>query len=88
MKFFCTTELSVPLLQIGLLLMLSTTALLCRRVKLALIINYIFTMYWGYVYNRHLFGSVENLDRFTLFYFGFGLGVVILAVIGFLAYQD
>ena len=86
MEFFYTTELVIPLFQIAMLLILSTLALLFGRAKLALLINYIFTMYWGYLFNRdNLLGSgLEGLNYYTAVYFAIGLIVVILAVIGFL----
>jgi len=90
MEFFYSTELAVPISQITLLLVFSTLALLFGRTKLALIINYVFTLYWGYGFNREqLMGSgIEKIDYFTLFYFGFGLLIVILALIGFLTNPD
>ncbi|MBW1702967.1 MAG: hypothetical protein JRJ69_00590 [Deltaproteobacteria bacterium] len=90
MEFFYSTELAVPISQITLLLVFSTLALLFGRVKLALIINYVFTLYWGYGFNREqLMGSgIEKIDYFTLFYFGFGLLTVILALIGFMIHDD
>ena len=90
MEFFYSTELAVPISQITLLLVFGTLALLFRRVKLALIINYVFTLYWGYGFNREqLMGSgIEKIDYFTPFYFGFGLLIVILALIGFLTNPD
>jgi hypothetical protein len=86
MEFFFSTELAVPISQISLLLVFSTFALLFARVKLALIINYVFTLYWGYGFNREqlLSSGIEKIDYFTPFYFGFGLLIVILAMIGFL----
>ena len=90
MEFFYSTELAVPISQITLLLVFSTLALLFGRAKLALIINYVFTLYWGYGFNREqLMGSgIEKIDYFTPFYFGFGLLIVILALIGFMIHDD
>jgi len=90
MEFFCSTELAVPLSQMSLLLVFSTLALLFGRIKLALIINYVFTLYWGYGFNRErLFVSgIDKFDYFTPLYFGFGLLIVILALIGFLSNPD
>ncbi|NVL89436.1 MAG: hypothetical protein HWN69_00380 [Desulfobacterales bacterium] len=90
MEFFQTTQLSVPLSQITLLLMLSTLVLFFGRIKLALLINYLFTLYWGYIFNReHLVGSsLEKINYFNAIYFGFGLVIVILALIGFLVHRD
>jgi hypothetical protein len=90
MEFFHTTELSIPLFQVVLLLVMSTLALLFGRVKLALLMNYLFTLYWGYILNREdLLGSnLEKIDYFSILYFGFGLVIVLLALIGFLARSD
>jgi hypothetical protein len=87
MEFFHAAELTIPVFQIALLLLLSTVALLFGRVKLALLINYSFTLYWGYGVNAsYLIGSgFRNVDTYTLVYFGFGLCIVALAVIGFLS---
>jgi hypothetical protein len=90
MEFFHTTELAIPLFQVALLLMLSTLALLFARIKLALLMNYLFTFYWGYIVNReHLFGSnLEKISNVNVFYLGFGLVIIILALIGFLTQND
>ncbi|MBW1895991.1 MAG: hypothetical protein JRI47_02940 [Deltaproteobacteria bacterium] len=86
MDFLQSTELSVPLIQIVLMLSISTLALLGGRVKLALLVNYLFTLYWGYIFNLELLvgENLEKMDYFFTFYFGFGLLVVVLALIGFL----
>jgi hypothetical protein len=86
MEFFYSTELAIPIFQIALLLILSTMALLFGRAKLALLINYLFTMYWGYLFNREnlLSSGLEGFNSYAAIYFGIGLIVVILAVIGFL----
>jgi len=90
MEFFHTTELAIPLFQVVLLLMLSTLALLFGRIKLALVVNYLFTFYWGYIVNReHLFGSnLEKISNFNILYLGFGFVIIILVLIGFLARSD
>ena len=90
MEFFYMTQLAVPLFHVGLLLVLSTLALLAGRIKLALLVNYLFTLDWGYIFNRELLvgSDLEKLEYFTMMYFGFGLVIVILAFIGFLAHRD
>jgi hypothetical protein len=87
MESFLSTLLSVPLFQVILLLGLSTTALLFRRIKLALLMNYVFTLFWGYVHNVSPFGSVEEITMFTMVYFGFGIATVLLASCGFLTQE-
>ena len=87
MDLIHSAELSIPILQIVMLLLLSTVALLFGKVKMALLINYMFTMYWGYGFGwEYLKGSgFANLDYFTYIYFGFGFVIVAMAIIGFLA---
>ena len=90
MELFYSKELVVPLYQVALLLGLSTLGLLFGRVKVALIINYLFALYWGYWLNREaiLGKGIPTLDLFTLCYFGFGLLIIILALIGFLSQPE
>ena len=82
MESFLSTQLSVPLFQVILLLGLSTAALLFRRIKLALLMNYVFTLFWGYVHNVSLFYSAEKITMFTMVYFGFGMATALLASYG------
>lgn len=86
MGIFFTTELAVPLFQIIILLLFSTLSLLFGKVRLALLINYVFTFYWAYVFNRDsLMGmGLNKFDQYTLMYFLFGLFVVLFALVGFL----
>ncbi|MBW2600018.1 MAG: hypothetical protein JRC53_00100 [Deltaproteobacteria bacterium] len=80
MEMFYSVETIIPISQIALLLLISTVSLLFGKVKLALLTNYLFTLYWGFLANEGLLaGSIFN----TISYFGFGLLVVILALIGF-----
>ena len=86
MEIFFTSEISVPLFQIVILMLLSTVALLFGKVRLALIINYVFTFYWAYIFNRDYLMSLglNIFDSYTLLYFLFGLVVVLVAMVGFL----
>jgi hypothetical protein len=45
MEFLSTAEIFIPVYQMILLLLVSTLTLLFGRTKLALIINYLFTLY-------------------------------------------
>jgi hypothetical protein len=86
MGIFFTTELAVPLFQIIILLLFSTLSLLFGKVRMALLINYIFTFYWAYLFNRDsLMGmGLNKFDQYTLIYFLFGLFIFLFALIGFL----
>jgi hypothetical protein len=90
MNVFLTTQLSVPISQVVLLLGLSTLALIFGRMKLALLINYCFTLYWGYLSHLELFAEngVLKFDNFSFTYLGFGLAILIMALISFAYYQD
>ena len=90
MDFFFSTKISIPLFQILLLLIFSTTVLLYGKVRLALVINYIFTLYWGYVFNREYlrgFGYYK-IDAYSLVYLAFGLVIVLLVFVGFTAQRE
>ena len=86
MEILYSTELAIPLYQVGLLLFLGSLALFAGKTKVALIINYLFVLYWGYWLNRQavLGEGIPQLDLFTACYFGFGVLIIILAMIGFL----
>ena len=73
-----------------MLLVLSTVALLYGKKRLALLVNYLFTMYWGYGFNReYLRGfGFDKVDFVSLIYLGFGLIIVGLVLIGFFAHSE
>lgn len=85
MEFFYSLEFAVPVSQIALLLLLSTTALLFGKIKFALLVSYLFTLHWGYFINREVFiNSVTQGEYIILMYFGFGITIAVLAMVGFL----
>jgi hypothetical protein len=86
MEFLSTAEIFIPVYQMILLLLVSTLTLLFGRTKLALIINYLFTLYWGFVFNRDLLLGHE-LEYCYLLYWGFGTTIAILAATGFLIHD-
>jgi len=90
MDVLYSTALSFPVVQIILLLLISTMALLYGRIKLALLINYCFTLYWGYILNMDVIRETGSSvpDTFTYVYFGFGIIIVILAMVGFIAQHE
>jgi len=86
MDFFSSTLIPIPLYQIGLMLLISTLSLFFGKLRLALLVNYVFTLYWGYFINREMLlgQGLEKLDIFLAAYFVFGLLVAFLAAAGFL----
>lgn len=90
MDVIYTKELMVPMYQVGLLLALSTLTFMFGKAKLSLLINYAFLLYWVYWLNQEaLIGKgAPSITLFNLCYFGFGLVIVALALIGFLNRPD
>ncbi len=90
MDALLSINLSIPMIQIALLLLLSTSALMLGRFKLALILNYSFILYWAYILNMNTIRDAGQsvIDKFTLLYFGFGLIIILLALVGFFAHND
>ena len=89
LEFLYNTEISIPVIQIVLLLVLSTGSLFFGKVKIALLVNYIFALYWGFFLNKEQIMSMVGESQTLMFmYFGLGVVVAILAVIGFLAHKS
>ena len=87
MEFFFVKEICIPISQIVLLLLFSTAALFFGKMKLALLVNYVFTLYWGYGINKdYLVGiGFQYIDGYTVLYLGFGLIVAVLAIAGLIS---
>ena len=85
MELFSSTVVSIPFMQIFLLLLLSTGMLLFGKVKLTLLTNYLFTFYWGFgVHLEKMAGfDSDTISWFGFSYLGFGLLIVTLFVIAF-----
>jgi hypothetical protein len=85
LELFRTTLITIPFIQLFLLLIIGTLLLLFGKIKFALLINYLFTFYWGFRVNfekTDVFG-VNNLPLFSLVYLGFGSVVVMLVLLSF-----
>lgn len=90
LSFLQNTSITIPLLQIGLLLLMSSLILFFGWVRLALLVHLTFTLYWAYLANREALEPVIGKMGFlpVILYFGFGILVVILAVAGFFSHRD
>jgi len=90
MNALLSINLSIPMIQIALLLLISTLALLFGRIKLSLILNYCFILYWVYILNMDAVRESGQavIDKFTVLYFGFGFVILMLALVGFFAHHD
>lgn len=84
MELIMSTKVSIPFMEIFLLLAFSTLFLLFGKVKLSLITTYLFTLYWGFGINFGKAGifNENNLTWFSFSYLMFGLIFVILFLVG------
>jgi len=84
-QLFRTTLITIPFMQLFLLIVVSTLFLLFRSLKFALLTNYLFTFYWGFSANfgKINFISTGNFPLFSFLYLGFGFMVAILVLLSF-----
>jgi len=83
METLLTTEITISLSQILTVISLTTFALVFGYARLALVLNYAFLVYCGYFSNSLLFSDgVLKLDSVTFPYLGFGLAILLLAMMG------
>ena len=85
-----TTSVSIPIFQIMLVLTVGTLALVLGKVKGSLVVFYCGVLYWGYFCNPSLRSTdgTFQMGAFTLFFLGFGVVILLLALIGLLTHQD
>jgi len=90
LEFISSVKFCAPFYQIALLLGLSTFALIFGYPKIALLINYLFTLYWAYVFDRAyiLEAGTKHSPLFPWLYFGFGFAIFLLAIIGLFIKKD
>jgi len=86
LEFMLNTNLAIPMIQLILLMLMSTISLLFGKLRLALIINYLFILHWGYISNRDNLVEMgfENFELVSVIYFMFGLGIILVASFAFL----
>ena len=86
LDYFLNISISIPIIQLILLMLISTISLLFGKLKLALIVNYLFTLHWAYIANRDklMDMSSDNFEIFSVVYFVFGLGIVLTATFAFM----
>jgi len=89
-NFLTETTLAIPMIQIILLMLLSTLTLLFGKLRLALLINYIFILNWAYFLNRDLIVDMAptNFEYLTAVYFVFGILIAMIAAFSFFFQKD
>lgn len=90
MESLFTMEFCAPVYQIGLLLLFSTLFLLFGKARFGLLVNYVFTLYWAYIFDREylLEHGIERAEYFPWIYFGFGFFIFFFALFGFLTSHE
>jgi hypothetical protein len=90
MEVLTSAHLSIPLFQIGLLLGISTLALIFGQIRLALLVNYCFLFYWAYMLNPQIIGESGSfkVDKISLIYYGIGTVIFMLALFGLSYYRE
>lgn len=85
-EILLNTTISIPIFQLILLMAISTLSLLFGKLRLALLVNFIFIFYWAYFFNRDLLWgwNPEKFAYFTIIYFLIGLTILMVAIFGFL----
>jgi hypothetical protein len=86
METFTSTTITIPVVQLVLLILFSTLALLFGKQTLALLINYLFVFYWGFGANLQNQTALnpEVSVWFHSSYIIFGCLFVIFSLIGLL----
>ena len=76
LEFLLNANLNIPMIQLIMLMLMSTVSLLFGKLKLALLINYVFTLHWAYVANREnlIEMGFENFQLVSVIYFVFWAG--------------
>ena len=90
LEILLETTLSIPMIQIVLLMLFSTLTLLFGKLRLALVINYLFILNWAYILNRDLLMGMAptKLPYYTTVYFVFGILIVMIAAFSFMFQKD
>lgn len=53
-------ELEIPLWQVGIYIVLSSTFTVMRRLQLSIVNTYLFTLFWVFILNSSKFGETEQ----------------------------
>jgi len=82
--FLTSSEFSIPLGQVALLVVVTSLCLISGKHKLGLLTSFAFAFYWGFIFNRENFFNIIG-DSTGLYIYGFcGAAMLGLAVVGFL----
>ena len=79
-------QLTIPVAQMALFIVLISVCLLFARYKLGLSITFCFTFYWGFIYNKDVFfTTLEGSSPFLFLYFFSGFLLLLFALFSFVS---
>lgn len=83
-NFFSDKELSVPLGQVAILVIINSFCLLVGKHKLGLLISYVFVLFWGFILNKDYFVAILGGTSWGLAIYAIsGFAMVIMFILGF-----
>jgi hypothetical protein len=84
MNILATTEFSIPIVQIIIFMLASTSCFLFQKDRLGLIISFIFVFNWGFLHSSSSFvDMMGNLNHGLFLYLFSGFLIITLALFGF-----
>jgi len=84
LEFISDKEMSVPLGQVILFVVLNSVSILMGRYRMGLLISYCFVIYWGFVANNEYFVDMLGNTHWGLTVYIFsGVIMLILFILGF-----
>jgi len=89
LDIFLDTRMVIPANQMVLYVGLISLFLLFGRQRLCILISFLFTFYWGFIFNRDLFvDRLGNAEVFMALYLISGFFLVLMAVFVFFSSRD
>ncbi len=84
LEFINDKDLSIPVGEVIIFVVINSLCLLSGRFKLGLLISYCFVFYWGFLFNKDFFVDILGNTTLGLYIYALsGFAMVIVALIGF-----
>lgn len=91
MESLLDMTVTVPLVQLAVLLTIGTLVLLVGMTRIALVVHYVFLFFWSYILvdNADVIRELsEHAVQYVVLYYGFGLLIIVLAFAGLLRHKE
>lgn len=82
MEFLFSTTNNITVFEVGLLLLSNATANFFGKTKLAMLVNLLFTLYWGFFLNYDMLFGSNTASEYSSVFFVFAIVIIIFTVIG------